>query len=350
MRWLRRIGWAGVLAGALCLGTSVAADSGRHRDRRHGSPRVCSGTAELQYRACQHEIEDDQLTASAICLNETERDERRECLADAASEKREARKLCREQRSARRELCDSLGEDAYAPDFDPADFESDFASPANPNPLYPLAFGHRWVYAGGDEVVTVEVLAKTKSIEGVTCVVVNDLVEADGDPIEDTDDWVALRRDGEVVYCGESVRDFEVFEGDSPPEPELVDIAGSFKAGRDGARSGTLFPAVPRRGDVYRQEWAAGEAEDAAVVLSTGYRYGDDPELDEHVPRALAELLCDGDCVVTGDFTPLEPDVFERKYYAPGIGRFLEVKPEDGEVSQLVDCNLDARCGALPRP
>ena len=36
------------------------------------------------------------------------------------------------------------------------------------------------------------------------------------------------------------------------------------------------------------------------------------PELDEHVPEALAELLCNSDCVVTHEFSPIEPDVFAR--------------------------------------
>jgi hypothetical protein len=103
-------------------------------------------------------------------------------------------------------------------------------------------------------------------------------------------------------------------------------------------------------GDTYRQEWSVGNAEDAAEVLSTTYGYGNDATLDEHVPQALAELLCNDDCWVTGEFTPLEPGGFERKYYAPGIGRFLEVNPGTGDVVQLVDCSFDARCAALPAP
>jgi hypothetical protein len=54
--------------------------------------------------------------------------------------------------------------------------------------------------------------------------------------------------------------------------------------------------------------------------------------------------------VVTKDYTPLEPGVFERKYYAPSIGRFLEVKPDEGKVVQLVNCNFDPRCAGLPMP
>lgn len=50
--------------------------------------------------------------------------------------------------------------------------------------------------------------------------------------------------------------------------------------------------------------------------------------------------------MVTQNFSSLEPDVLERKYYAPGIGVFLEV--EAGEVVQLVKCNVDPRCALLP--
>jgi hypothetical protein len=54
--------------------------------------------------------------------------------------------------------------------------------------------------------------------------------------------------------------------------------------------------------------------------------------------------------VVTRNFSMLEPGVFERKYYAPGIGVFLETEPESGEVQRLVKCNVDPRCAALPQP
>ena len=78
--------------------------------------------------------------------------------------------------------------------------------------------------------------------------------------------------------------------------------------------------------------------------------YGSDEELDELVPEELAELLCDDDCMITRDFSPLEPGAFELKYYAPGIGLFLEVNPEDEEIVQLVECNMDPRCEDLPEP
>jgi len=54
--------------------------------------------------------------------------------------------------------------------------------------------------------------------------------------------------------------------------------------------------------------------------------------------------------VVTKEFTPHTPDQIERKFYSPGIGLFLDMNLGTGEVVQLVNCNFDARCAALPAP
>ena len=84
-------------------------------------------------------------------------------------------------------------------------------------------------------------------------------------------------------------------------------------------------------------------------ILSTTYSYGNDPALDEGVPGQLAERFCAGDCVVTKNYSLLEPGLFARKYYARGVGTILEVE-NTGEVVQLVSCNFDQRCGNLPKP
>jgi hypothetical protein len=65
--------------------------------------------------------------------------------------------------------------------------------------------------------------------------------------------------------------------------------------------------ADPLGGDVYRQEFLAGEAEDLALV-----RYGNG---SISVPAGSYENV-----LVTEEWTPLEPDVIELKYYAKGIG------------------------------
>jgi hypothetical protein len=345
---MRTIGTTTYGAGMLPLGLALAITAVTAERGLAGG--ACSSTARAQFQACEKEVDDDTLVGRAICINVSDDEERSECRDDVRETRREELHLCRDQHGARRELCDLIGEDRYDPDFVPADFDDDFSNPTAPNTHFPLGIGNRWHFVGGDETTTIEVLDKTKLIDGVTCIVVNDLVAEDGEPIENTDDWFALAKNGDVYYCGESVRDFEIFEGDMPAEPELVETEGSFKAGRDGDKAGILFFGSPVVGVTHRQEWSASNAEDAATVLSTDYGFGSDPELDQFVPQDLANLLCDGDCVVIREFSPIDPGEFEHKYFAPGVGKFLEVKPEEGEVTQLVECNVDPKCAALPTP
>src|SRR5262249_52336818 len=162
----------------------------------------------------------------------------------------------------------------------------------------------------------------------VRCIVVRDEVSEKGVIVEGTNDWFAQAKDGNVWYCGEETATFETFNGDRPVAPELVSNEGSFKAGREEDKPGVIFLANPRVGQYYVEESSRGNAEDASQILSTTYSFGKNPTLDELVPASLARLLCANDCVVTRNFSMLEPGVVERKYYAPGIGVFLEVDPK----------------------
>jgi hypothetical protein len=86
-----------------------------------------------------------------------------------------------------------------------------------------------------------------------------------------------------------------------------------------------------------------------AEVVSTNYSFGNDPELDMNVPADLANLLCNDDCVVVMEYSALEPGHFGFKYYANGIGFFLETSPEEDEVAaQLIACNFATLCDQLP--
>lgn len=310
----------------------------------------CSDTARTLKRACGFEVQDDYWVAVAKCINEVDDTDRAQCNADAAESRSEGDRLCREQLLERQGACASLGEARYHPEFEPRQFDSNFARLSNPNRYFPLRIGNRWEYRGGTEIVTVEVLNETKLIDDVRCIVVRDLVTDDGELIEATDDWFAQAKDGNVWYCGEEVKNYETFEGDLPQNPELVDVDGSFKTDRDEDQPGIIFKAHPVVGEAYREEFSLGNAEDIAEILSTTYAFGTDGELDRFVPRRLAQLLCHGDCIVTSNFNLLEPGIIERKYHAPGIGVFLEVHTESGEVTQLTNCNFDNRCRSLPRP
>jgi hypothetical protein len=340
-RWLHAFGAAVAILLAAAPGR---AEGGRADDSGEGH---CSATAAALRRACGFEIQDNLAKAGAICINVSDDAERATCLADARASRAQGERRCRRQLQGRLDACRLLGEERYDPRLDPAAFD-DPRHPTNPNPYFPLRVGNRWDYRGAGEANTVEVLDRTKLIAGITCVVLKDEVLRDGDLSEDTEDWYALARDGNVWYCGEEVKDFESFDGDDPRRPELVSIDGSFKAGRNGDKAGIIFQASPRAGQSYLEEFSLGNAEDVTDILSTTYTPGADPELDRFVPQKLARLLCTGNCVVTKNYSLLEPGAFARKYYARGIGFFLEVKPDTGEALQLVGCNFDPRCTLLP--
>jgi hypothetical protein len=195
------------------------------------------------------------------------------------------------------------------------------------------------------------VLGQTRLVEGVTCVVVDERLFLDGFLFEENLGSFAQATNGAVFRCGRQVRGFASFEGDVPGTPELVRTEGSFRAGRNRAKPGIVFPSVAAEGDVFFESFAPGTAEDVVEVLSTSFSFGDAGNLDRFVPRRLADLLCAaGDCVVTRHFSLLAPRIETLRFFARGVGMFLEVNPESGETLQLTDCNFDPRCSSLPRP
>lgn len=276
----------------------------------------CEHTASSVRRACGFEAQDDFWISRGICQNVSDSRARRECQAEAQSALREARHDCAQQEDAREDLCDALGQARYDPVIDPSDFLSPDATAASPNPYLPLIPGRTWVYRKPGETITVKVTSDTKVVQGVTTMIVTDIVFSDeGELIEDTVDYVAQHIDGSVWYFGELVKNFE--------NGELANLDGSFTAGVDGAKAGIIMKAIPRVGETYRQEFALNNAEDAAKVLSI--------TASASVPGGS----CSGTCLVTEDVTPLSPEHVENKYYAPGIGFLLEIDTSTGERLEL---------------
>jgi hypothetical protein len=198
-------------------------------------------------------------------------------------------------------------------ELDPTDFV-----PTIDNPWWPMAPGSRWVYRETDkgdvQKVVVTVTDRTKSILGVPATVVHDVVSADGEVIEDTYDWYAQDRWGNVWYLGEDTKEFDRGK---------VSTEGSWEAGVDGAQAGVVVPANPEIGLAYRQEYYAGEAEDAGEVLS----------LTEQADVPFGSFQ---DLLKTKDWTPLEPDVVENKFYAEGIGPVLTVQVSGGASREVL--------------
>lgn len=330
------LGLVVVLCGALTATSGVLAAG------------YCTQTADMLLDACQASVADDGAVGGAVCLNIADSTDRDACLNDLADSQDEAKVLCLGQHDTRLAACAVLGEDRYDPDIRPALFDNPKHA-SKPNPYFPLGVGKHWEYRSATQINTVDVVNETKLIAGVNCIVFRDLVYEGGFLLEATDDWYVPGKDGSVWYFGEETKDYETFKGDKPMRPELDNIDGSFKTGRDGDKPGIIALASPQVGDAYLEEFSLGNAEDVTEILSTTYSYGHDPVLDEGVPAALAQRFCAGNCVVTKNYSLLEPGQFARKYYARGIGTILEVE-NTGEVVQLVKCNFDSRCTNLPKP
>jgi hypothetical protein len=171
------------------------------------------------------------------------------------------------------------------------------------NPYFPLRPGTTLRYDGtadGERATDmVTVTRQTKTILGIKAVVVLDVATVSGKASEKTYDWYAQDKRGNVWYLGED--SFDRKNG------KWVLNDGSWQAAVNGAKAGIIMEGKPRPGDTYRQEFYKGHAEDLGRVLRTG--------VSVSTPyRSFRGAL------ETRDWSPLEPGVVERKYYARGIG------------------------------
>jgi hypothetical protein len=304
--------------GLMCVAALLGLGTGLLRAQSAEDSGVCSRTAQAAKTACAHDVIDNYWIAVGRCLNSSDSAKRDSCVTDARAARTESTQLCSQQFEARDDLCDALGEAPYDPSFDPGDFVNplQIGKSINQNPFFPLVPGSHWVYRSPSETVIIDVLGKVERIEGVPCTVVHDVVKQNGETTEDTLDFFAQHVDGSVWYCGEQTGELE--------DRRVVDVTGSWRAGVEEARPGIIMQAVPRVGDTYRQEFALGDAEDAARILTiTG---------SATVPAAS----CSKTCLITREFTPLEPELREDKYYAPNIGLVLSVDRATGERLELI--------------
>ncbi len=301
----------------------------------------CAASARFAALACEYSVRDDFHTQRAICLD-SDGANLEDCMADAGDNAAEAREECAGINEGRFTLCTQVNNAAHEPEYG-EEFADNFVDPTQigvsitPNPYFPLTAGNRWVYEGsfeedGEEIterITITVEPEVKLIAGIQCIVVRDVVVIDGQLIEDTDDWFAQDIDGNVWYCGEEVKDYETFDDDQPALPELISDDGSFKAGRDGDEGGILLPFAPAVGDLFRQELSIANAEDVIEILAI--------DASEASPAAS----CTNECLQTFDFSPLDPEAQEHKFYAPGIGKILEVDLIEGTRVELIEFTVN---------
>ena len=274
----------------------------------------CLLASEASERSCQASAQSDQWIAIAKCDNVANAAERKACIKQAQEDLRDALRSCDEQNDARDAVCGQLGGAPYDPVIDPANFSATIT-----NQFLPLTPGTTFVYESPTEINEVVVTNKTKQILGADCREVHDTVKlkGSGELIEDTLDWFCQDTAGNVWYFGENSK--QLAGG------LIVGVEGSWTAGVDGAKPGIAMKALPAVGNVYRQEFSPGVAEDMGEVLS----------LTETVTVHYNGGTTFTNCVKTRDTTPLDPESLEHKFYCPGIGLVLTIDVNTGEREEL---------------
>ena len=186
----------------------------------------------------------------------------------------------------------------YNPKVDPATFTDQIT-----NPYFPLKPGTTFVYEGkrddAPRHTEMSVTHDTKTIMGVKCIVVRDVLTSGNAIVEKTVDWYAQDTAGNVWYFGEDTAEYA--------NGAVTSTAGTWLAGVDGALPGIVMEATPKVGDAYRQEYRPGVAEDFAKVQKL--------DATATVPAGTYDRV-----VVTEDTDLLDTTKLEHKSYASGVG------------------------------
>ena len=190
-----------------------------------------------------------------------------------------------------------------APAIDPGNFVRSIT-----NPYLPYRPGTVYVYTGVKDGQpqrdVVRVTHRTRRILGVTATVVTDVATHAGTVLEQTTDWYAQDRQGNVWYLGEATK---------ARNPDgTYDTSGSWLAGAHGARPGIVMTAHPRVGDAHRQEYWAGHAEDQYWLVDMASSVTVPRGAFAHAARTL-------------EWSRLEPGVIDEKFYVKGIGVVKEL-------------------------
>ena len=217
---------------------------------------------------------------------------------------------------------------AQAVKLDPANFAASGA-PVKLNRLLPLEPGTQWVRKGltsvGNRRVPHQVISTVtgvgKTIDGVNTVAVLDQDTDGGQLAQQSLDYFAQDRTGNVWYLGSYTEEYE--------GGQFVNATDAWLAGVKGAEAGIAMQSDPRTGtppySISKPQGGPGEA-DVAQVVETGK--------SQCVP-----YRCYKDVTVIREGKANAPDN-EFKYYAPGVGQILNTprsSSQHRDVEKLIN-------------
>ncbi|MCO6474971.1 MAG: hypothetical protein J5I94_00050 [Phaeodactylibacter sp.] len=207
---------------------------------------------------------------------------------------------------------------SYQPEIEASGFPN---STALDNLYFPNEAGKVYFYERqteeGLERSEVKRLSRTQVVMGIECVVVEDALWRNGILLERGEEYYAQDEEGNVWHFGEEVDNYNA-------GGVLINHNGSWEAGVDGALPGIVMPANPQVGQSYRQQYFFNLAEDEAEVMEAG--------LALSIPWGAF-----GGCIKIKEWSALEPEVLEYKFYAPGIGLIKAINVTDNEEQVLVE-------------
>lgn len=205
---------------------------------------------------------------------------------------------------------------------------ANFGDPATgANRWLPLEPGTQWVREGSTMVgerkiphqVTTTVTDVYRVIDGVRTVAVWDYETDAGQISQESVDYMAEDKDGNLWVLGGYTEEFE--------GGRFVSAVDGWLSGVNGARYGLLVPAEPRAGGKpFVLAAPAGEERDVAEVTKVG-------------ARRCVPFKCFNDVLIVREGKESAPDD-ELKYYARDVGQIDNVPQTDShgkDVEQLVN-------------
>lgn len=184
------------------------------------------------------------------------------------------------------------------------------------NPWHPLIPGTVMSYEGtkDDKPATqvVTVTSRTKTINGVRCIVVEDIMSLAGRPADKTMGYYAQDKAGNVWYFGEDVQEFD-------SKGNITKTEG-WHAGIDGVTPSIVMEAAPVKGHSWVNEYTNDHTEVVSVAKPVKVPFG-----------------AYKDALLVKEWTPDEPGTLTNKYYVKDIGAVRDVAVKgDSEEFQLV--------------
>lgn len=217
------------------------------------------------------------------------------------------------------------------PNFDPANFVQ--GQPID-NPYFPLAKGFVREYSGevqdanGETVierVVMQFVGPGPVLAGVATWEMTDLAYVGDLNVEQTRDYYAQDKDGNVWYMGEDVKNIQY---DADGKVASTDSHGTWRAGVNDALPGYQMLAHPKPDFAYEQEHSPkDEAMDTGEIMDVNL-------------TMLGKLGPYSNVVAIFETSSIETTLREIKYYAPGIGLIGEDESVD-ENRQNPEAHFD---------